>query len=114
MPVFDFSGASDKKPGVQSECTYTTFQSNEQETSPEKPIMVLDNSSRQWKHHSCGIFTNPIKCTSFEFKEDDGTFAADILSIDSRFVSLLKWLGENRSEERRVGKECRSRWSPYH
>ena len=22
--------------------------------------------------------------------------------------------GENRSEERRVGKECRSRWSPYH
>ena len=22
--------------------------------------------------------------------------------------------GINRSEERRVGKECRSRWSPYH
>ena len=22
--------------------------------------------------------------------------------------------GEMRSEERRVGKECRSRWSPYH
>ena len=22
--------------------------------------------------------------------------------------------GEFRSEERRVGKECRSRWSPYH
>ena len=21
---------------------------------------------------------------------------------------------ESRSEERRVGKECRSRWSPYH
>src|SRR2546425_8306957 len=24
------------------------------------------------------------------------------------------WVGKNRSEERRVGKECRSRWSPYH
>ena len=24
------------------------------------------------------------------------------------------WMGEGRSEERRVGKECRSRWSPYH
>src|SRR5690349_23752659 len=24
------------------------------------------------------------------------------------------WLKENRSEERRVGKECRSRWSPEH
>ena len=23
-------------------------------------------------------------------------------------------LGLERSEERRVGKECRSRWSPYH
>ena len=22
--------------------------------------------------------------------------------------------GKTRSEERRVGKECRSRWSPYH
>ena len=29
------------------------------------------------------------------------------------FVQLLK-LGTSRSEERRVGKECRSRWSPYH
>ena len=26
-----------------------------------------------------------------------------------------KWGGTiDRSEERRVGKECRSRWSPYH
>ena len=24
------------------------------------------------------------------------------------------WLSSPRSEERRVGKECRSRWSPYH
>src|SRR5262245_24974572 len=23
-------------------------------------------------------------------------------------------VGDDRSEERRVGKECRSRWSPYH
>ena len=27
----------------------------------------------------------------------------------------FKWVeGLRRSEERRVGKECRSRWSPYH
>ena len=25
-----------------------------------------------------------------------------------------KLLNPHRSEERRVGKECRSRWSPYH
>ena len=27
---------------------------------------------------------------------------------------LLLLLSTGRSEERRVGKECRSRWSPYH
>src|SRR5256885_325342 len=27
-------------------------------------------------------------------------------------TSMVSWVG--RSEERRVGKECRSRWSPYH
>ena len=113
MPVFDFSGASDKTPGVQSECTYTTFQSNEKETSPEKPIMILDNSSRQWKHHSCGIFTNPIKRTSFEFKEDDGVFSADIISIDSRFVSLLKWLGENHINVRLSGENKENGYAVY-
>ena len=113
MPVFDFSGASDKKTGVQSECTYTTFQFNEKETSPEKPIMILDNSSRQWKHHSCGIFTNPIKRTSFEFKEEDGTFSADILSIDSRFVSLLKWLGENHINVRLSGQNQENGYAVY-
>ena len=38
-----------------------------------------------------------------------------------RGLDLRAWLAaiavnaaRNRSEERRVGKECRSRWSPYH
>ena len=30
------------------------------------------------------------------------------------FVQTLKNKTFTRSEERRVGKECRSRWSPYH
>ena len=32
-----------------------------------------------------------------------------ILRIDDRSLLI-----DDRSEERRVGKECRSRWSPYH
>src|SRR5260221_10763516 len=28
--------------------------------------------------------------------------------------SQVSWAKAARSEERRVGKECRSRWSPYH
>ena len=29
-------------------------------------------------------------------------------------VNFIPWSDLARSEERRVGKECRSRWSPYH
>ena len=29
-------------------------------------------------------------------------------------AAMQEHLGRTRSEERRVGKECRSRWSPYH
>ena len=28
--------------------------------------------------------------------------------------AITKMIEDFRSEERRVGKECRSRWSPYH
>src|SRR3712207_8203398 len=31
-----------------------------------------------------------------------------------RLLKHYKKLARTRSEERRVGKECRSRWSPYH
>ena len=33
---------------------------------------------------------------------------------ESKDVSLEEIIELIRSEERRVGKECRSRWSPYH
>ena len=49
MPVFDFSAAPEDR--RQPECTYTTFQSNEETATPEKPIMILDNTKRQWQHH---------------------------------------------------------------
>ena len=111
MPVFDFSGASASK--AEAKCTYTTFHSSHTKPSPEQPIMVLDNKERQWKHHSCGIFTNPIKRTSFEFKEDDGVFSADIISIDSRFVSLLKWLGENHINVRLSGENKENGYAVY-
>ena len=34
--------------------------------------------------------------------------------ISSSKSAVLKTASPSRSEERRVGKECRSRWSPYH
>lgn len=60
MPVFDFNHMPDEK-NDQAVCTYTTFLSSESEASPEQPILILDNRERKWAHHSCGIFTNPVK-----------------------------------------------------
>src|SRR5260370_34646259 len=37
----------------------------------------------------------------------------DLLVVLARIGEQLD-LRQHRSEERRVGKECRSRWSPYH
>lgn len=111
MPVFDFSGSTDKK--QESICTYTSFRSEETEATWEKPMLILDNTKRQWKHHSCGIFTNQAKRTSFEFKEADGTFEADILRVDARFVSLLRWLGENHISVRLSGKNTEEGYAVY-
>ena len=41
----------------------------------------------------------------------EDTFKKEIVAV--KFNDLLCEAFE-RSEERRVGKECRSRWSPYH
>ena len=50
-----------------------------------------------------------------------GNFAFNFFTISirngvlyGRIIDILNRGSEIRSEERRVGKECRSRWSPYH
>ena len=50
----------------------------------------------------------------------DGPFAetreqlAGFYMIDAEHLDDAIAIAARRSEERRVGKECRSRWSPYH
>ena len=42
-------------------------------------------------------------------------FGRDVVGLSDADVTLASTLKRaGRSEERRVGKECRSRWSPYH
>ena len=40
--------------------------------------------------------------------------SGETIAITKPSYSLYPVLADIRSEERRVGKECRSRWSPYH
>ena len=63
-----------------------------------------------------------------DFEEEFGAesieeHTVDIITVDGQKVGSVKCkirpitfdeAREYRSEERRVGKECRSRWSPYH
>src|SRR6202142_4755792 len=39
---------------------------------------------------------------------------ADVYFHSGYYPSIFDLREEGRSEERRVGKECRSRWSPFH
>ena len=68
---------------------------------------------------------NLISKMSIATDEEYYLTESDKLAILSAFHKCEKWLialqgegvtsiSEQRSEERRVGKECRSRWSPYH
>src|SRR5260221_4932022 len=40
--------------------------------------------------------------------------SAHLVEVRRAGIYLYYRLADERSEERRVGKECRSRWSPYH
>ena len=82
-------------------------------TSPDQPILILDTKEKAFPHHPCGIFTNPSKRTSFEFKDEEESFIADILQIDARFVSLLKWLGENHINVRLSGTQTSDGYAVY-
>ena len=57
--------------------------------------------------------------SKIKFQEIDLSNAETLFKLyemeTQNLISQLKWIQlEIRSEERRVGKECRSRWSPYH
>ena len=73
------------------------------------------------------ILSSFIGCTEIEDHPDGRTDYSDLFTTNRKTYTYMNqcygWIlnyGMNynytmlRSEERRVGKECRSRWSPYH
>src|SRR2546430_3838994 len=74
-------------------------------------------------HGTRGIFGKPVPAYTNIVVSDAGAQHAASLQLgggllgeirDGLLVDELIGVGQGRSEERRVGKECRSRWSPYH
>ena len=63
---------------------------------------ILLTAARVYTYREQQRLTN---ASGFFFERNDRLFL-----VTSRHVMF----DEPRSEERRVGKECRSRWSPYH
>ena len=110
MPVFDFKNASKES---SFECTYTTFSSDNKTASPEHPIFVLDNSEHNWAAETIGMFANPYKKTAFEFQTDDGNILSNIIKVDARFTSLIKWLGENRVKVKLTGANSSEGYNVY-
>ena len=74
--------------------------------------------------HNIEFSMFPLENSSDEFLTEINTVAGNLkvlkrgaffgpnASGKTSFVNSLEFA--RRSEERRVGKECRSRWSPYH
>ena len=54
---------------------------------------------------------NP-KMAKYIFTERNGIYIIDLQKTVKKLDEAYNYV--KRSEERRVGKECRSRWSPYH
>ena len=78
------------------------------ERVPHACIIYSKDHGKSW-HISAPARTNTTKAQIAEIAP--GTLMLNMRDNrgGSRAVALLL-----RSEERRVGKECRSRWSPYH
>src|SRR5256884_6739444 len=79
--------------------------------------------SRDWSSDVCssdlyfGTMGIPI-VAGRGFERTDTASQGKVAIVDETLAKRI-WKGQNpigrrRSEERRVGKECRSRWSPYH
>ena len=77
----------------------------------------LLNNCRPLKDYMTLINEIRKNCKTMEFESAVDAAVTYCIEHDVLKTFLLKHRAEVkdvRSEERRVGKECRSRWSPYH
>src|SRR5256885_5218820 len=71
-----------------------------------------------FRTETCNLFGVPIRVVESDCHTQTVFLCRNVmfyLACKLAFAkSFMGYSGIARSEERRVGKECRSRWSPYH
>ena len=76
---------------------------------------VIKRLPRYFRYLGALKAKNITRISSKELSEQMMVTASQIRQDLNNFGGFgQQGYGYNRSEERRVGKECRSRWSPYH
>src|SRR3989454_7844555 len=75
--------------------------------------LLLPLDVRQLVRERVGLGAEPLEFLFHVRALAPDAFEA-LLVVAQLLIEGLRALGGERSEERRVGKECRSRWSPYH
>ena len=85
----------------------------------DKPMMKCRNHKLILLHcKSCGVYQTgtiyPHNMSKEQWRKWVACEAMKGLLSNPSFQELPSMKSIVRSEERRVGKECRSRWSPYH
>src|SRR5260221_2190801 len=76
------------------------------------PISSRGNACFIGGCRNCWLFMRQTKLRQHNFSKLNAT--GRHLRAPSWLWTAIWWWQKARSEERRVGKECRSRWSPYH
>ena len=71
-------------------------------------MLLVDQAYEDIKNMICNFELIPGQIVS------DFTLSKKMGMSRTPIRQALQKLEGDRSEERRVGKECRSRWSPYH
>ena len=79
---------------------------------------IILKNIRVYAYHGClaeeGMIGSDYRVDLKVSADLQKAMQTDALSDTVDYVHLNKIVKAERSEERRVGKECRSRWSPYH
>ena len=90
----------------------------------QEDLNELANLVAPWEVHPDHIITNATDEIILEIQnrgfvvtilfEDQNAYIASLGGPAAEVILPGLYHSYDRSEERRVGKECRSRWSPYH